>query len=204
MGNYAIIGGQNTGKTMIVALFLTKDYLDEGRKIYSNFRLAIPHTYLNKELISILSTDENIDLRHSSIAIDEGGILFNSRRAMSNDNVNLNSLLAQVNKQDIHLYMTAQTYRQLDSTFMALISRVVEVQRILKFPNGTVKLISPYCEIRDLGKINPVLNNLLYIRVRIKVPSDNIEGFDIVKQFDLPAMQFFDIYNTYERKYINS
>jgi hypothetical protein len=117
------VGGRGSGKSVGAVKVAVIDYLLCGYRVWSNLNIAVRVTYKNAEKIyrsedldkaNLLSLDGTY--KHGLVFIDEANVaLSESRRSMSNFNLNFNYAIQQIRKRDLSLIMTLQNEEWLDS-----------------------------------------------------------------------------------------
>lgn len=117
-----IIGPKGSGKTVLLAYLLYKDYLS-GRSIVSNFDLAFDHKQRNfSELVKLPDF-----LQNATAGYDEFHLAVDSRRSTSKTNIDFDTFLSQLRKLNCILIYTTQIFEKLDK-------RVRNQTDILIFP----------------------------------------------------------------------
>jgi len=114
-----IIGGRGTGKTLSM-VYLAREASKKGKKLYTNFKIKLPATYLTKEWVgSMLEKvkEGSINLKNSCVLIDEMHNYMDSRTAMSKKNRALSYWIAQsrhTGHGSCEIYYTTQFLNQVD------------------------------------------------------------------------------------------
>lgn len=161
----AIIGVQNSGKTADMVLKLYFDYL-KGKTIITNFNVNFPHVRINRDFLielALKGEQKGIILEDVSFGIDEYWIWFDSRRAMSYENMISSYFLLQSSKTDTNIYMTAQRPNQLPYRVKENLHIYSDCSRVLKINNKYYKIDNNHRFLKKFKNINPL--NYLYIEV---------------------------------------
>lgn len=117
------VGSRGSGKSVGAVHTAIIDYLLCGYRVWSNLDIVVRVVYRDAEKIfrsEDLDKTNLLDLEgsysHGLIIIDEMNIaLSESRRSMSNMNLNLNYAFQQIRKRDLSLIMTLQNEMWLDA-----------------------------------------------------------------------------------------
>ncbi len=104
-----ILGARGTGKTAIGIKILENIYSKNHRKMY-----AIG--FKKEDMPSFIEVIETIDQikNNATILIDEGGVLFSSRRAMTNPNKMLSDLILVARHKNLSILFISQNSSNLD------------------------------------------------------------------------------------------
>ncbi len=104
-----ILGARGTGKTAMGIKILENIYAKNHRKMY-----AIG--FKKEDMPSFIEVIETIDQikNNATILIDEGGVLFSSRRAMTNPNKMLSDLILVARHKNLSILFISQNSSNLD------------------------------------------------------------------------------------------
>lgn len=104
-----ILGARGTGKTAIGIKILENIYAKSSRKLY-----AIG--FKKEDMPSFIEVIESIDeiKNNSTILIDEGGVLFSSRNAMTKPNKLLSQLILIARHKNLNILFISQNSSNLD------------------------------------------------------------------------------------------
>ncbi len=128
-----IIGELGRGKTLTMTYFLLRDKVLLNRKIYANYNLLFADRiiYYPKELF---------ELQEGSLGLDEGWIWINARATHSTQNKIINHLLLSSRKINLDVYITAQSFKQID----VWIRRICDIVVLPTFVNSQKCYIDYY------------------------------------------------------------
>jgi len=110
-------GNLGTGKTLALTYYL---YKYRANKIYSNYRLSFPHTYIE-------NPEDLLNVSQGYIGLDELWAWIDSRVSGSRKNRLLGHFLLTSRKRGCHVLYTAQHFKQIDK-------RIRNITDILVFP----------------------------------------------------------------------
>lgn len=120
MGIMAFVGNLGTGKTLGMTFVGLKKY-NEGRKIFSNYNLAFPHT--------LISTIEDIDKIKNGIFLgDELWLWLDARRTTMKSHKVINDILTKSRKRNFDIYYTTQHMKQIDVRIQNITDFIVSPQ----------------------------------------------------------------------------
>lgn len=181
----------NSGKSLYMTYKGINDYI-QGRKIYTNLNLLIPHVKVTRETILKFGKTQP-QLNNISFLLDEFWIWFDSRS--SNENKMATNFLLQSSKQDTNIYMTAQDNSQNDKRirqnqhFITICDR-----RILQ--NGKLKRIKT--ERRILP--SQYWSKLYILAKTYKYQLLGIErGIKLISKETIKAETMFKLYDTHQK-----
>ena len=165
-----ILGQLGAGKTLLMTL-LGYNLYRQGYKVYANYHLNFPYTYLQD-----FEDFDNIDVEKENVVLlDEIWTTADARRSLHEPAIQLSKRILQSRKKRSHILYTAQ------------FSRLVDV-RIRNITNA-IFVVSPL--LRDQEGI-PVL-------LMVKVRSRDLEGFMVERGTKLvPCLGAHRLYDTYE------
>lgn len=154
---------RGNGKNITAVYLAYKDYLDYGRKIYTNFQTNFSENYTMNELIELFKDKK---LRNSLIIIDEAQIyLNNSGVKVAVLRELIQRFLAQSRKEDIDIIVISQRFSQLHRQLREHIDVILIPIKYHITESG--KITSP-CRIDNCKKEHAILvysanaNNFLY------------------------------------------
>lgn len=130
------VGLTGSGKTLSMVRYLYEDYL-KGYKIYSNIPLSFSHTLIDSKTLQGWSTNDT-QLKNASIGLDEGYLLFDSRRSGSKKSLKMTYFLLQSRKKQVNVLVTAQTFGSVDKRLRQNLHLMIECQFVLKGNAGIV------------------------------------------------------------------
>lgn len=98
-------GRRGSGKTLSMVKDAFKFY-NSGWQIFSNIDLKFNHEYINES--DILKINEDSKIQNCVLVVDEIQVLLDSRRSMSNTNVDFSHFIQQIRKRNIIVLCTTQ------------------------------------------------------------------------------------------------
>lgn len=110
-----IEGGLGSGKTLIMAKWLTKDSNQLKRDVYANFKL---YKCKAKPLMVTELLDKKINLTNASIGIDELTVFADCRVSMSQASRLFSYFILQTRKRNVCLYYTTQNFGMIDKRIL--------------------------------------------------------------------------------------
>jgi len=162
-----ILGARGTGKTAVGIKILENIYAKNKRKLY-----AIG--FKNEDMPSWIETIETIDQikNNSTILIDEGGVLFSSRRAMTNPNKMLSDLILVSRHKNLSILFISQNSSNLDINILRQADYLIlKPTSLLQEDFERKKIKNIYEETEEDFKKNKSIKGLTYIY------SEIFEGF---------------------------
>lgn len=193
---YVFTGRQNEGKTLGAVEKIFKDFLD-GRTIYSNIPLNFPHILINRDFIEN-AVKEGTRFKDCSFLLDEFWIWADSRgSARSVTGRMLSYFYLQSSKDNINIYLTAQTGRQNDIRIRENLNVWGECERKVLIDK---KMLSIPEKQKHMRKNLPMfLQDRLFIKVTLLRPSNKIVSYTTMEIFKinyLYAKMIFPLYDT--------
>lgn len=169
---WALVGKMGGGKTLLMTYFIFINYIEKLNNVYTNYALNFPKRkdgYSPQRInMDWLLDPNNAELFNCSIGLDEIWVEMDSRNASSNINKAMSYILLQSRKRNVDIFMTAQTYMQLDK----------------RVRNNADFIV--YCKKAKRPG---------YIRFTI-IPRDNPERG--TKEYQIDGTKIYDLYNTNE------
>ena len=193
---YVFTGRQNEGKTLGAVEKIFKDFLD-GRTIYSNIPLNFPHILINRDFIEN-AVKEGTRFKDCSFLLDEFWIWADSRgSARSVTGRMLSYFYLQSSKDNINIYLTAQTGRQNDIRIRENLNVWGECERKVLIDK---KMLSIPEKQKHMRKNLPMfLQDRLFIKVTLLRPSNKMVSYTTMEIFKinyLYAKMIFPLYDT--------
>lgn len=163
-----ILGGRGSGKTAFGVKFLENIYSKTRKKC---FAIGLKKGNL-PSWIKVIEKLEEVE-NNSTVLIDEGGILFNSRKSMSNANKLLSNLILISRHKNINILFISQNSSNLEVNILRQADFLVLKTSSLLQKNFERKIVQKIYEdkekeFRELGKNK---KGLAYIY------SDEFKGF---------------------------
>lgn len=190
---HSIVGAQNEGKSWFAQYCAFQDW-KKGRKIISNMNLAFPHYRVNKDFVFWLGENQPA-FRYITFLFDELWLWLDCRTPIENRIATY--FFLQSSKSDANIYLTAQDNSQNELRIRKNLHKYTECRRFLLINNRFCRVIT---EERDLEKWSPYLYIECKTRIKDLKMSETIYRLKEVKYYH--AIEFFNMYNTREKKKI--
>ncbi len=182
-----IVGELGRGKTLTMTYLLLKDKVLRNRTIYTNYKCIFADRilYFPKELLEV---------KNGSVGLDEGWLWIHSRASHSMQNKVINHILLASRKLDLDIYITSQSFKQLD----AWVRRITDVVILPTFINENKCYIDYYnpdmifikrekfCPkpIFNLYNTKEIIPQVSIFKIIKLIENDN-EVINIIKEYDI-------------------
>lgn len=183
-----ITGLQNDGKTLIGSKKCFEDWLN-GRTIYSNTPLNIPHILFNKDFL-IDMVKKGARLPNITWFIDEGWLWLDSR---TRERI-LSYFYLQSSKDNANIIFTSQTARQIDIRLRENLHYLLECKRKIFWQNKFCDIPKDFRDRRT--DLPDYIIYRLFIEVMTGIPDKYSTYFiqDKIEYIYAPA--WFNLFNT--------
>lgn len=138
-----IVGKLGQGKTAFMTYLACKDYIEQHRNVMANYRLNFIKDQKFLNILDLLDPNNEI-INNATVCIDEGWLFFDSRNSSSKNNIAISQTILQSRKRGCDIYLTAQTFGQVDKRFRNVCDYVIFMERKGDF-------IYPKIWIKDLN-----------------------------------------------------
>lgn len=116
-----MVGKMGSGKTLTMTYFLFILYIEKQLKIMTNYKLKFPKRrdgYTPEHIdMNLLLDPKNTQMMNCGIGLDEFWLFADSRNSASKTNRLISYILLQSRKRNVEIFVTAQSYGQLDKRF---------------------------------------------------------------------------------------
>lgn len=132
-----IFGPKGIGKTTTLSIFCYIFWRYGGFDIYSNYRLNIPHIFVNSvnKLDRLLNDPCFNNFKPKILAVDDGERWFFSRNSFSSKSKSILNLLLDFGKCNCSIYTTLKREMALDIGLRESLSEFWELELIPKYRN---------------------------------------------------------------------
>jgi len=185
-----ITGLPGSGKTYVLAK-IAKQYLEEGRNVYSNFWLD----WNEKNLKYWTKLDDLTNIQDGVILMDEAQVYFNSR-SWSELDTKFQYKLQQHRKDGLDIWGTVQHEARIDVVMRELISEFYKCHRIIgskedtKYPWGMIWVSSFYPEDLKAKTKTSNWNRIVFINKAICAFYNTLKKIEIPEQENIEVVKY--------------